>query len=163
LIRHDDLGANMSRYLVDRIGRDPRIQVLRHTEVRELAGQRGLLEALVIQDNQTGEQRRMPARMLFVFIGAEPHVRWLGDQLALDDKGFILTGYDAVHSGAEHAWRDGHRPFLLETSRTGVFAAGDVRGGSVKRVASAVGEGAMAVRLVHEYLRALRGAASAGG
>jgi thioredoxin reductase (NADPH) len=89
LIRHDDLGRDMSRYLVDRVGRDPRIQVLRHTEVRELAGQRGLLDALVVQDNQTGEQRRIPARVLFVFIGAEPQVRWLGSQLALDDKGFI--------------------------------------------------------------------------
>jgi thioredoxin reductase (NADPH) len=163
LIRHGDLGANMSRYLVDRIEQDPRIQVLRHTEVRELAGQRGLLEALVVQDNRTGERRRLQARMLFVFIGAEPYVGWLGDQLALDDKGFILTGPDAVRSGAERAQRDGHRPFLLETSRPGVFAAGDVRGGSVKRVAAAVGEGAMAVRLVHEYLRALCGAASAGG
>ena len=89
LIRHDDLGRDMSRYLVDRIGRDPRIQMLRHTEVRELAGERGLLDALVVQDNRTGEQRRIPARVLFVFIGAEPHVRWLGNQLALDDKGFI--------------------------------------------------------------------------
>ena len=131
--------------------------------MRELAGERGLLDALVVQDNQTGEQRRIPARMLFVFIGAEPYVRWLGDQLALDDNGFILTGPDAVRSGAEHARRDGDRPFLLETSRPGVFAAGGVRGGSVKRVASAVGEGAMAVRLVHECLRAVRGAVSADG
>jgi thioredoxin reductase (NADPH) len=163
LIRHDDLGANMSRYLVDRIEQDPRIEVLRHTEVRQLVGHRGVLEALVVHDNRTGEQRRMQARMLFVFIGAEPHVGWLGDQLAVDDKGFILTGPDAVRSGVERAQRDGRGPFLLETSRAGVFAAGDVRCGSIKRVASAVGEGAMAVRLVHEYLRALRGAASAGG
>jgi thioredoxin reductase (NADPH) len=131
--------------------------------VRELAGERGLLDALVVQDNQTGKQCRIQARMLFVFIGAEPQVRWLRDQLALDDKGFILTGPDAVRSGAQRAQRDDRGPLLLETSRAGVFAAGDVRGGSVKRVASAVGEGAMAVRLVHEYLRALRGAASADG
>ena len=144
LIRGSDLGRSMSRYLADRIERTPGIEVLRHTEVRELVGE-GTLEAVGVQDNRTGGRRSLEARALFVFIGAEPHTRWLGDRLALDDHGFILTGADAVRD-------DGHQPFLLETSLPGVFAAGDVRSGSIKRVTSAVGEGAMAIRLAHEYL-----------
>jgi thioredoxin reductase (NADPH) len=144
LIRGGDLGRSMSRYLADRIERTPGIEVLRHTEVRELVGE-GALEAVVVEDNRTGSRRRLEARALFVFIGAEPHTGWLGDRLALDDRGFILTGADAVRD-------DGRQPFLLETSLPGVFAAGDVRSGSIKRVTSAVGEGAMAIRLAHEYL-----------
>jgi thioredoxin reductase (NADPH) len=144
LIRGGDLGRSMSRYLADRIERPPGIEVLRHTEVRELVGE-GALEAVVVEDNRTGSRRRLEARALFVFIGAEPHTGWLGDRLALDDRGFILTGADAVPD-------DGRQPFLLETSLPGVFAAGDVRSGSIKRVTSAVGEGAMAIRLAHEYL-----------
>ena len=142
LIRGGDLGANMSRYLADRIERHPGVEVMLHTEVRELVGDR-TLEALVVEDSPSGERRTISARALFVFIGAEPHTRWLGDQLALDRRGFILTGADAS---------DGRHPLPLESSRPGVLAAGDVRSGSIKRVASAVGEGAMAVRLVHEHL-----------
>jgi thioredoxin reductase (NADPH) len=147
LLRHGDLGRDMSRYLADRIERDPRIEVLTHTEARELVGDDGILEALVVEDNRTGERRRLDARALFVFIGTAPRTDWLAGQLALDDGGFVLTGADAARELA-----DGSRPALLETSRPGVFAAGDVRSGSVKRVASAVGEGAMAVRLVHAHL-----------
>jgi thioredoxin reductase (NADPH) len=143
LLRGGDLRQDMSRYLADRIDRNPRVEVLRHTEVRELVGD-GALEALVVEDNRTGGRRRLAARALFAFIGAEPHTGWLGDQLALDDRGFILTG-DGVG-------RNGGGPSLLETSQPGVFAVGDVRSGSIKRVTSAAGEGAMAVRLVHEYL-----------
>jgi thioredoxin reductase (NADPH) len=143
LIRGGDLKESMSRYLADRIERSAGVEVLRHTEVRELVGN-GVLEALVVEDNRSGARRTVEARALFVFIGAEPHTRWLGDQLALDDRGFILTGADARD--------DSRQPSLLETSQPGVFAVGDVRSGSIKRVASAVGEGAMVVRLVHEYL-----------
>jgi thioredoxin reductase (NADPH) len=144
LVRGDDLRADMSRYLADRIERLPGVEVLLHTEVRELLGD-DALEELVVEDNHTGERRTLAARAMFVFIGAEPHTGWLGDQLALDDRGFVLTGADAG--------RDGDRlPSLLETSQPGVFAVGDVRSGSIKRVTSAVGEGAMAVRLIHEYL-----------
>lgn len=146
LIRGGDLGRSMSRYLADRIEHTPGIEVLRHTEVRELVGE-GALEAVVVEDSRTGSRRRLEARALFVFIGAEPHTGWLGDRLALDDRGFILTGADAVRD-------DGRQPFLLETSLPGVFAAGDVRSGSIKRVTAAVGEGAMAIRLAHEYLEA---------
>jgi thioredoxin reductase (NADPH) len=143
LIRGDDLGASMSRYLVDRIRRTERVEVLLHTEVRELVGEGGL-EAVVVEDNRSGERRTLAAVALFVFIGAEPCTAWLGDALKLDRHGFVLTGSDA---GAEGSAR-----FVLETSRPGIFAAGDVRSGSVKRVASAVGEGSMAVQLVHRHL-----------
>ena len=152
LIRHGDLGRDMSRYLGDRIERNPGIEVLLHTEVRELVGDR-VLEALIVENNQTGERRRLEARDLFVFIGAEPHTRWLGDALALDDRGYILTGRNATRSTGNGAPQElGHELYLLETSRPGVFAAGDVRSGSIKRVASAVGEGAIAVRFVHARL-----------
>jgi thioredoxin reductase/CRP-like cAMP-binding protein len=144
LLRGGDLRQDMSRYLADRNDRNPRVEVLRHTEVRELVGD-GALEAVVVEDNRTGWRRRLAARALFAFIGAEPHTGWLGDQLALDDRGFILTGDGVGRNG-------GRRPSLLETSQPGVFAVGDVRSGSIKRVTAAAGEGAMAVRLIHEYL-----------
>ena len=152
LICHGDLRRDMSRYLADRIERTPGVEVLRHTEVRELVGEREL-ETLIVEDNRSGERRRLEARKLFVFIGAEPYTRWLGDQLALDDRGFIRTGRDAAPgAGDDTPQKIGHEPYLLETNWPGVFAAGDVRSGSIKRVASAVGEGAMAVRLVHTRL-----------
>jgi thioredoxin reductase (NADPH) len=152
LIRGGDLAKSMSRYLADRIERNGRVAVLLHTEVRELVGE-GTLEAIVVEDNRTGERRRLEARALFVFIGAVPHTRWLENQVALDDHGFVLTGPDAVRSAANRERAGaGHRPSALETSRPGVLAAGDVRSGSTKRVASAVGEGAMAVSLVHRHL-----------
>jgi thioredoxin reductase (NADPH) len=157
--REDDLGENMSRYLVDRIQRTPAIEILLHTEVRELVGDKRL-KAIVVEDNRTAERRTLEARALFVFIGAEPHARWLGDQLALDDRGYILTGPDAERPAGDGLRQaDAGRPLPLETSRPGVFAAGDVRSGSIKRVASAVGEGAMAVRLVHEYFEQVGGPA----
>jgi thioredoxin reductase (NADPH) len=106
----------------------------------------------VVGDNRTGERRILDARAMFVFIGVQPHARWLGDQLALDEQGFILTGTDAAGSGDGTPRIDGRRPLPFETSRPGVFAAGDVRSGSIKRVAAAVGEGSMAVRLVHQCL-----------
>jgi thioredoxin reductase (NADPH) len=142
LVRGDDLGKSMSRYLADRIERNPDVEVMLHTEVREAIGDESL-EALVVEDNRTGARKVLPARELFVFIGAEPHTAWLADKVALDDRGFVLTGVQA----------NSDRPALpLETSLPGVLAVGDVRSGSIKRVASAVGEGAMAVRLVHDHL-----------
>jgi len=147
LIRHDDPGRDMSRYLIDQIERNPKVDVRPHTEVRELLGHDGQLEAIVVEDNHTGARSRLDARLLFVFIGAQPCTGWLRDSLALDEHGFVRTGPDAVSP----TW-DGPQPNLLETSRAGVFAVGDVRSGSIKRVASAVGEGAMAVRLIHQHL-----------
>ena len=139
LIRGGDLRSDMSRYLVERI-RHSDIEVLLHTEVRELVGT-DWLEAVLIEDNQTGERQKLDARALFVFIGADPNVQWLDGQIDLDERGFIRTG-NALGRAA--------RP--LETSWPGVFAAGDVRSGSTKRVASAVGEGAVAVRMVWDHL-----------
>jgi thioredoxin reductase (NADPH) len=155
VIRHGDLGRDMSRYLVDQVARHPGIEVLPGTEVVELVGERGALEAVVAQDNTTGERRRIDARALFCFIGAEPHVGWLADQVALDERGYILTGPDSGRgylAPFRQTGSGGRAPLFLETSLPGVFAAGDVRSGSIKRVASAVGEGSMVVRLVHEHL-----------
>ena len=146
LIRGGDLGENMSRYLVDRIQRNADIEVMLHTEVRELVGDESL-RLLTVVDNRTGVEQPVPANALFVFIGAEPNTAWLGDSLALDRNGFILTGPDLRRQPGDD---ESGRPFLLETSLPSVFAAGDVRSGSIKRVASAVGEGAMAVRFVHQ-------------
>jgi thioredoxin reductase (NADPH) len=154
VIREDSLTANMSYYLADRIERNPGIEVLLDTEAAELVGER-VLERVVVRHRPTGETRTLDARSLFVFIGAQPHAGWVGDGVALDENGFVRTGAEAVGNGRAQTWEAlGRAPLLLETSQPGVFAAGDVRSGSVKRVASAVGEGAMAVRLVHEYLMA---------
>jgi thioredoxin reductase (NADPH) len=152
VVRGGDLAVNMSRYLVDQVEQHPRIIVLGHTEVRELVGGDSL-ESLVVENNRTGERRVLDARALFVFIGASPHTAWLSGMVALDEDGFVLTGADAEGYRDADVWRGvQHPPLVLETSRPGVFAVGDVRHGSVKRVASAVGEGAMAVRFVHEHL-----------
>jgi thioredoxin reductase (NADPH) len=143
VVRSNDLGQDMSRYLADRIEQIDRIRVLLHSEARAVRG-RPLLEEILIEDLKTGERQAVPAKALFVFIGSIPQIRWLGDQIELDDHGFVRTG---------NQLGPGRR--LLETSRPGVFAAGDIRSGSVKRVAAAVGDGALAVRLVHEYLAGL--------
>jgi thioredoxin reductase (NADPH) len=143
IIRGGDLGKDMSRYLVEQVEAEPRIEVLRHCEVRELVGG-ATLEAVVVEDNRTHERRRIDARALFVFIGATPCTAWLAGTVALDADGFVLTGERVAGGERPH-------PSFLEASRPGVFAVGDVRSGSVKRVASAVGEGAMAVRLVHQH------------
>ncbi|MBV9662514.1 MAG: FAD-dependent oxidoreductase [Actinobacteria bacterium] len=148
IVRENDLAAGMSRYLADRIERTPNVEVLLHTEVKELVGD-VTLQALVLEDNHTGARQTVDARALFVFIGADPHTRWLGDQIALDDRGYVLTGPAACDGSA---WTGDRPPMPLETSRPGVFAAGDIRSGSIKRVASAVGEGSMAVQMVHQHL-----------
>ena len=141
LVRRAELAATMSRYLIDQIARHTNVEVMTETEVVALKGE-GNLQSLTVDDCRGGARRELDARGLFVFIGADPHTEWLKGVLALDRSGFILTGHDV--------------PALerlpLETSITGVFAVGDVRSGSIKRVASAVGEGSMAVRLVHEQL-----------
>ena len=153
LIRGDDLGKGMSRYLVDRVTDANNVELLLNTEVRELVG-KDRLEGVVVEDNHSGTRRTLGARALFVFIGADANTGWLEGAVELDERGFVLTGRELDGSALdEDAWQERSRePFLLETSMPGVFAAGDVRSGSVKRCASAVGEGSMAVMLVHQYL-----------
>jgi len=148
VIRGDDLYKNMSSYLACRIEDTPNIEVLRNTEVRRLVGD-GYLTSVELIDNKTGETRTIRAPALFSFIGAIPRCDWIPPEIERDDKGFVRTGPAVAQS--PH-WTAKRQPFLLETSRPGVFAAGDVRAGSIKRVASAVGEGAMTVQFVHEYL-----------
>jgi thioredoxin reductase (NADPH) len=144
----------MSSYLVDRISRTENVELLTETEIRELSGE-DRLEELVVEDNRTGIRRTLGARALFVFIGARANTVWLQGAVELDERGFVLTGreLDDYALEREEEWQKRSRePFLLETSMPGVFAAGDVRSGSIKRCTSAVGEGAMAVKLVHQYL-----------
>ena len=158
LIRGEDLGKSMSSYLVDRITSAGNIDLLANTEVRELVGE-DRLDGVMVEDNRSDARRTLGVRALFAFIGAEANTGWLRGTVELDERGFVLTGRELDDSAFdEDPWRELSRePFLLETSMPGVFAAGDVRSGSTKRCASAVGEGAMAVRLVHQYL------ADAGG
>jgi len=153
LIRGDDLAKSMSRYLVDRVMGAENVELLASTEVRELMGE-DRLEGVVVEDNRSGARRTLGARALFVFIGADANTGWLQGAVELDERGFVLTGGALERSVLEGGvWQDRSRePFLLETSLPGVFAAGDVRSGSIKRCTSAVGEGSMAVKLVHQYL-----------
>jgi thioredoxin reductase (NADPH) len=151
VVRRRDLTETMSQYLVVRIEADDRIEVLHHTEVRELAGGEHL-EAVTLEDNQTGVRRTVPCQGLFCLIGAIPATGWLSGCVALDRAGFVITDRslpDSIANGSTYGGRD---PLPFETSVPGVFAVGDVRSGSVKRVAAAVGEGSSAVRQVHEYL-----------
>ena len=142
-----------TRYLVDRVMSAENVELLTNTEVRELVGE-DHLDGIVVEDNRSGVRRTLAAQALFVFIGADANTRWLEGAVELDERGFVLTGAALDRSLLEGGgWQDRSRePFLLETSLPGVFAAGDVRGGSIKRCTSAVGEGAMAVTLVHQYL-----------
>lgn len=152
MIRGGDLGKSMSRYLIDELERRPQVELMTHSQVVELRGA-DALESVIVEDTQSGERHELPAKALFVFIGAEPHTAWLNGSVATDDHGFLLTGRDlrAAQLGAY----DGERPLFLETSQPGIFAVGDVHSGSIKRVASAVGEGSMAIKLVHQWLAAV--------
>lgn len=149
VIRGDDLHKTMSSYLVRRIEQTANIEVLYNTTVRCMNGD-GHLASVEIVNNKTGQKRTVETPAVFSFIGAVPRTDWLPPEIERDANGFVLTGTTLAQS---HHWTAPRQPFLLETSRRGVFAAGDVRSGSVKRVASAVGEGAMAVQFVHEYLK----------
>jgi thioredoxin reductase (NADPH) len=151
LIRGDDLYKNMSSYLARRIEQTPNIELLRNSTVRRMEGD-DHLGAVAIHNSQTGLERTVETPAVFSFIGAVPRTDWLPPEIERDAKGFVRTGLELAGSPY---WTDRRSPFLLETSHAGVFAAGDVRSGSAKRVASAVGEGAMAVMLVHEYLKEL--------
>ncbi|HEX7153796.1 MAG TPA: FAD-dependent oxidoreductase [Thermoanaerobaculia bacterium] len=145
------LETTMSRYLVDRIHALQNVALLPQTSVAEVKGA-DHVEVVVIENLETRERREIETPALFVWIGAKPRTDWVGDTLVRDEQGFILTGRD-LKPGQLRSYEDGRSPYLLESSMAGVFVAGDVRHGSVKRVGSAVGEGAMAVQFIHQYLR----------
>jgi thioredoxin reductase (NADPH) len=150
-LRRDDLSATMSRYLIDRIEADERIEVLTNTEVREVHGD-DHLESVTLEETKRGERRTVTCAGLFCFIGAVPATGWLGDTIALDDRGFVLTDRSLPEATVRSAAYVSRGPLPFETSLPGVFAVGDVRLGSLKRVAAAVGEGSSAVRSVHAHL-----------
>lgn len=151
VIRGDDLNKNMSSYLVHRIGQTRKIELLRSTKIERVSGN-GHLECVDLINSKTQEERTVRTPAVFSFIGALPRTEWLPPAIERDERGFVRTGPELAGSAG---WTDRRQPFLLETSHPGVFAAGDVRSGSAKRVAAAVGEGAMAVQLVHEYLKTM--------
>ncbi|HEY1005487.1 MAG TPA: FAD-dependent oxidoreductase [Streptosporangiaceae bacterium] len=152
LVRAGSLADSMSDYLIREIGSAPNVDVCYRVQVADGTGT-GQPESLVLQDTASGARRSVPADALFVLIGSQPRTQWLSGSVARDRRGFILTGAD-LPGGPSGRWPPGHLPLPLETSLPGVFAAGDVRRGSVNRVASAVGEGAAAIPLVHRYLHA---------
>jgi thioredoxin reductase (NADPH) len=152
LVRSDSLAQTMSRYLIRRIEESPNITLLTNTEITSLAGN-DHLETVEWRNNKTGEVEKHSVTALFSMIGAVPNSAWLEGCVACDQLGFIKTGSDLSPEDLEHAkWSLNRAPYLLETSLPGVFAVGDVRGGNVKRVASAVGEGSIAVSFVHQVL-----------
>ncbi len=150
LVRGTTLSSSMSHYLAERIEATPNIDLRYHATVDEVCG-REHLDQLVLRDTDSGERRIEPARALFVLIGAAPRTDWLDGRVARDEKGFILAGPDVLTKGGAKSWGLDRDPYLMETSIPGVFAAGDVRLGSGKRVATAVGEGATAVISVWQY------------
>ena len=150
LVRRDSVASTMSHYLIDQIDQTPNIRVWTDTEVVEVKGD-DRLQSLVL--DKSGERTEVDARALFVFIGAIPFTGWLGDEISCDEHGFILSGPEVTREqSGEGRWKLDRPPYLLESSSPGVFVAGDVRTGSVKRVASAVGEGSAAVMFIHQYL-----------
>ena len=152
LVRGDGLAATMSRYLIDQIEQTPNIQIWPHASVAEVHGDKRLEEISVLCSD-TDKIERVPASSMFIFIGALPRTEWLAGLVERDDRGFILTGPDLIREGERpKGWPLDRDPFLLETNVPGIFAVGDVRHGSVKRVASGVGEGSVAVQFIHQYL-----------
>lgn len=151
VIRKESLSSTMSQYLIDQINSTRNIHVLGNTEIAEAKGEKRLQELVLTKEN--GQKRTVPADSLFIFIGARPYTDWIGLNIIKNDKGFIETGRDLTLSpNYRKFWKLEREPFLLETCSPGIFAAGDVRSGAMNRIASAVGEGAMAIKFVHEYL-----------
>ncbi|MHC5937529.1 FAD-dependent oxidoreductase [Nostoc sp.] len=152
LVRGESLSSSMSQYLIDQIAATENIKVCTGCSIVEVKGEEHL-EEIVIAHAQTGQIETVPARSLFIFIGATPKTDWLDGVIQRDAQGFIITGPDLIHNGkSPPGWRLERSPFLLESSVSGIFAAGDVRSGSIKRVASGVGEGSIAIQFVHRYL-----------
>lgn len=152
LVRGSSLASTMSQYLIDQIQERPNIQIWSHASIVEAHGETHLEEISVLCTD-TGNVERVPASSMFIFIGAQPRTDWLGDMVERDARGFILTGPDLMRDGQRpKGWTLDRDPYLLETNVPGLFAVGDVRHGSVKRVASGVGEGSVAVQFIHQYL-----------
>jgi thioredoxin reductase (NADPH) len=152
LVRGKSLASTMSQYLIDQIKRTPNIQVWANASVAEAHGDSHLEEVSVLCSD-TNKVERVPASAMFIFIGALPRTEWLGNLIERDERGFILTGPDLIRDGQyPKGWTLERDPFLLEANVPGIFAVGDVRHGSVKRVASGVGEGSVAVQFIHQYL-----------
>jgi len=153
LIRGESLASSMSQYLIDQIEQTPNIHLWAHASVAKVHGN-GHLQEISVQCSDTGKLERVPANAMFIFIGALPRTEWLSGVVERDDRGFVLTGPDLMRNGKPpKGWTLDRDPFLLESSVPGIFAVGDVRHGSVKRVASGVGEGSVAVQFIHQYLR----------
>ena len=155
LVRGSSLAKSMSQYLIDQIEDQPNIDVMTYTTVTEVHGD-DRLEAVTLENRETGATKTVPAAALFLFIGAVPHTDLINDVVRCNNAGFILTGPDLAEDGRRpKGWTLNRDPYLLETSVPGIFAAGDVRHGAVRRVASAVGQGAIAVSFVHQYLKSV--------
>lgn len=154
VVRSDSLSKSMSHYLIHQIDETANIHVLLNSKVTEVRGE-NKLEFITITNSQTGQVLTLPSRGLYIFIGAVPHTDVLVGLIERDANGFILTGPDLIHNGREHpqGWTLDRQPYLFETNVPGIFAAGDVRHGSMKRVAASVGEGSIAVQLIHQYLK----------
>jgi thioredoxin reductase (NADPH) len=152
LVRGSSLSSTMSKYLIDQIEETPKIQIWAHASIAEVHGD-SHLEEISVLCSDSNKIERVPASSVFIFIGALPRTDWLGDAVERDERGFILTGPDLIRDGVRpKGWNLDRDPFLLETNTPGIFAVGDVRHGSVKRVASGVGEGSVAVQFIHQYL-----------
>ncbi len=152
LIRRDSLVSSMSSYLIDQIDKTENIELKPFTEVTEACGE-GKLQKLVLSDTKSGQLNEVEADGLFIFIGARPYTDWIKSDIIKNEKGFLETGKElSRYEEFSKVWQLDRQPFLLETCNPGIFAAGDVRAGAMNRVASAVGEGAMSIKYVHEYL-----------
>jgi thioredoxin reductase (NADPH) len=152
LVRGESLSSTMSQYLIDQVQQTPNIQLWTHASAAEAHGETHLVEISVLCSD-TQKVERVPASAMFIFIGALPRTDWLANVVERDERGFLLTGPDAIRDGQRpKGWALDRDPFLLETNVSGIFAVGDVRHGSIKRAASGVGEGSVAVQFTHQYL-----------
>jgi thioredoxin reductase (NADPH) len=152
LVRDASLASTMSHYLIEQIEKTPNIEVMTNTSVVEVHGE-SRLSAITIARGREGVREQLPATSLFIFIGAQPRTEWLAGLIERDERGFVLSGPDLLRDGKKpKSWTLDRDPGLLETNVPGIFVVGDVRHGSVKRVASGVGEGAVVVQFMHQYL-----------